>query len=126
MAGRHGGDQLGIALMCLCTLLLICSYVFQQDIFATLAFLVLVYCTYRVLSRKINKRYQENAMFLKAYRKCKTFFLNLGASLSFRKEKRLYRYFACPRCVQRIRVPKGKGTLRITCPKCGEVFEKKT
>lgn len=36
-----------------------------------------------------------------------------------------HRYFACPKCGQTVRVPKGAGKIRVTCPKCGEKFEKK-
>lgn len=37
-----------------------------------------------------------------------------------------HEFFKCPECRQIVRVPKGKGTIRITCPKCGKTFIKKT
>ena len=46
-----------------------------------------------------------------------------------RKAERLdktHKYFSCPKCKARLRAPRGKGRLRITCRTCGEVFEKKT
>ena len=42
------------------------------------------------------------------------------------KGRKQYRYFRCPSCRTQVRVPKGKGTLRITCPSCHERFIKKT
>ncbi len=33
-----------------------------------------------------------------------------------------YNYFTCPKCRCALRVPKGKGKIQITCPKCGEKF----
>ncbi len=33
-----------------------------------------------------------------------------------------YNFFTCPRCRAALRVPKGKGRIKITCPKCGEKF----
>lgn len=36
-----------------------------------------------------------------------------------------HKYFFCPKCGQSVRVPKGAGKIRVTCPKCGEKFEKK-
>ena len=36
------------------------------------------------------------------------------------------RHFRCPKCHQKVRVPRGKGKIQITCPKCGEKFIKKT
>ncbi len=32
----------------------------------------------------------------------------------------------CPKCGITTRVPKGKGKIRITCPKCGEIFQRKS
>ncbi|MBR3231854.1 MAG: hypothetical protein IKF75_04170, partial [Lachnospiraceae bacterium] len=40
------------------------------------------------------------------------------------KDRKTYRYFKCPGCGQEVRVPKGKGRIRITCPKCHQSFEK--
>ena len=36
------------------------------------------------------------------------------------------RYFSCPHCRQQVRVPKGRGKISITCPKCGTQFIKKS
>ena len=44
----------------------------------------------------------------------------------FRIKDRDHRYFECPRCHQTVRVPKGKGKISISCPKCKEKFIKKT
>jgi len=43
-----------------------------------------------------------------------------------RLKDRQHRYFSCPRCRQPVRVPRGKGKISITCPKCREKFIKKT
>lgn len=34
-----------------------------------------------------------------------------------------YKYLICPQCTQRLRVPRGKGRLRVTCTRCGNKFE---
>ena len=39
---------------------------------------------------------------------------------------KVYRYFKCPHCRQSIRVPRGRGRISITCPKCGTSFIKKS
>ena len=33
-----------------------------------------------------------------------------------------YRFFKCPQCRQIVRVPKGRGKICITCPKCKTEF----
>ena len=35
----------------------------------------------------------------------------------------IYCYYYCPNCKQQVRVPAGKGKVRMTCPRCGEKFE---
>ena len=37
-------------------------------------------------------------------------------------EYRTYRYLICPQCSQRLRVPRGKGRIRVTCTKCRNQF----
>ena len=66
---------------------------------------------FRMLSRNTYKRYQENRKYL---------------TLVERLKDREHRYFDCPRCRQPVRVPRGKGKIAITCPKCREKFIKKT
>ena len=43
-----------------------------------------------------------------------------------REDKKAFKFFKCPACRQKIRVPKGKGKIEITCPRCGDRFIKKT
>ncbi len=43
-----------------------------------------------------------------------------------RQDSRYYKYFNCPNCNQKVRVPKGKGKIEITCPKCRTTFIRKT
>ena len=66
---------------------------------------------FRMLSRNTYKRYQENRKYLRFVERLKD---------------RDHRYYDCPRCRQPVRVPKGKGKIAITCPKCKEKFIKKT
>ncbi len=43
-----------------------------------------------------------------------------------RQDKRYYRFYNCPNCNQKVRVPKGRGKIEITCPKCHTSFIRKT
>ncbi|MEI3279496.1 MAG: hypothetical protein V8R46_01165 [Eubacterium ramulus] len=54
-------------------------------------------------------------------------FAQKRAQMKYRQEqKKIYRFFACPNCAQKVRVPKGKGRICITCPKCKTEFIKRS
>ena len=115
MSGRYGTDKLNMVLL---TAGLIFSLV---GLFVRLPLLnlccmllsygLLGYSLFRTFSRNTYKRYQENRKYLRFMERLKD------------KE---HRHFDCPRCRQPVRVPRGKGKIAITCPKCGEKFIKKT
>lgn len=86
------------------------------NIFNFLALLTIIISWFRMFSKNIPKRYNENQKFLKI----KSNFLSIfgfgtGAD-------RYNRVFKCPKCKQKIRIPKGKGKIAIRCPKCGVEF----
>ena len=115
MAGRYGNDKLNNAILgvgvVLCLVSLFIRNSLVKMILTTLAFVLLFWANFRTFSRNTYKRYQENRRYLRLRDQIKD------------KE---YRYYACPRCRQTVRVPKGKGKIAITCPKCEEKFIKKT
>ena len=86
-----------------------------------LALAVLLWDLFRMFSRRIDRRRAENARFL-ALAGPAIRWLRMRRTIRRDKE---HRYFACPKCGQTVRVPKGAGKIRVTCPKCGEKFEKK-
>ena len=115
MAGRYGNDHLNMALLgvgVVCSLLSMFVRGAGINLMLTvISYGVLGLVIFRSLSRNTYKRYQENRKFL--------MFLD-------RIKDREHRYFDCPRCHQPVRVPRGKGKILITCPKCQEKFTRKT
>lgn len=115
MYGRYGHDRLnrviltaGLAM----SLLTLINPVWWLDFVLTVgAYGLLFWSLFRCFSRNHYKRYQENRRFL----------LTMD-----RVKDRNNRYFDCPKCRQTVRVPRGKGKISITCPKCREKFIKKT
>ena len=86
-------------------------------------FMIVLYF-FRCFSRNIYKRQMENQKFLKAWNPVKNYFKFCRLRMKERSgTKKLYR---CPKCHQTIRVPKGRGKIAISCPKCRFEFIKKT
>ena len=115
MMGRYGTDKLNMAILCVGLVACILS-MFIRFAPVTLALTVISYifmgwAIFRSFSRNTYKRYQENRKYLMALQKVKD---------------REHRYYDCPRCRQQVRVPRGKGKIAITCPKCKEKFIRKT
>ena len=112
MQGRYGMDQLGKAMNTAAIVLLIVSVFtrWEWSYFAAILLIVLLYA--RVFSKKLDKRYKENQRFI-----------NFRADWKRKREqKKIYRFFKCPKCKQKVRVPKGRGKICITCPKCRTEF----
>lgn len=123
MAGRYGGDQLNNVFLLL-SLLLILLERFTRWRWITVPVLALLcLCYFRVFSRNIQARYAENQRFLHWWRPLGTRLHNIG--LRFR-DRKTHRYFKCPHCRQRLRVPRGRGKINITCPHCQHQFIRKS
>ena len=121
MSGRYGSDAFGNFL---CVVSLICLVLgLFVGIFYYIGLALLIYTYFRMLSRNVSKRYAENQMFLQKSAGVRAKFARFKQRFALRKT---YHYFSCPRCKQQIRVPKGRGRISITCPKCGTQFIKKT
>ena len=115
MDGRYGGDKLNITLVWVSLAAYIISLLIPvagvKLLLLVVYYGILGWAIFRFLSRNIYKRYEENRKFLLFFQKLKD---------------KDHRYYNCPRCRQQVRVPKGKGKISITCPKCREKFIKTT
>ena len=115
MAGRYGTDKLNIALLVaalvLCVLPILLPIPPINLLLALGSYALTAYAIFRCFSRNTYKRYEENRRYLRFVERLKD---------------RQHKYFDCPRCRQPVRVPRGKGKISSTCPKCKEKFIKKT
>ena len=127
MYGRNGADQLGLTTIWAVLLLdVVNMFIRQQTVHLIISFLstvLLVIAVYRVFSRNLQKRRAENARFLeKVWWPIKR---RAAGSKQQRTDKE-HKYFTCPNCRTVCRVPRGKGTIVITCPKCGSEIHGKS
>ena len=123
MAGRYGPDHLNAAIIIVSLVVGIVSRIVFLSVLIYLSYLLLALAIFRMLSRNMRKRRAENDRFLRYWwpvrQKTKAFFSNL-------KSRKTHKFYRCPSCSNLLRVPRGKGKVQITCPKCGERFIKKT
>ena len=126
MTGRNGADNLSRAVSVVVIVLLVVSLFFHGDAARALwilAVLGMVYVYFRMFSRNVYKRRDENAKYLRATAGVRTYFRGLRERWSQRWD---YKFFRCPSCRTLLRVPKGKGKIKVVCRKCGNSFIKKT
>ncbi len=123
MVGRYGPDQLYFALFFTAIILAIIASITGLGIISVISYLLLIIAFFRLLSKNIYKRRAENDRFLRFWWPVKMWFRNRFSRLKCRKT---HCFFRCPGCRNVLRVPRGKGKIQITCPKCGQRFEKKT
>ena len=123
LAGRNGIDHLGVTLVILALGLQAVAVITGTEWFGLLGTILLVGACFRMLSRDMVKRRQENDRFTHAWSHAKA---GLADWRSRRWESKQYRFFTCPSCKNKLRVPRGKGKLQITCPRCGQRFSGKT
>lgn len=115
MTGRYGTDKLNMYILgggliaCLLALFIPVSAV--NLLLTLLSYVLMIWAIFRTLSRNTYRRYQENRKFL---------------MLLDRVKDRKHKHFSCPKCHQPVRVPRGKGKIAITCPKCSERFIRKS
>ena len=130
MEGRYGADALGRFLSVSGCVIMLLAVIFRSvwngilsNLLVSLALLCLILCYGRVLSRNISARQKENDRYLqKEHAVYDWFALKRDCFV----QRRDYAFFRCPGCGRTVRVPKGKGRIRITCRHCGFSFEKKT
>ena len=121
MYGRYGVDALSMSIIIFGFLLSI--FASFNKYFSIISTIIFIYAYYRVFSKDINKRYMENQKFLKLVEPITSRFKKFKMRMDNRKD---YKYFKCTNCKQEIKIPKGKGKIRVTCPKCGEKIIKKS
>lgn len=126
MYGRNGADHLGMAMIWAAVALNVVNIFVGVDIvylaINAVATVLTIWTLFRMFSKNLQKRRAENAKFLeKVWWPLKRKF---GKAKQQSKDKE-HKYFTCPSCRTVCRVPRGKGKIVITCPKCrGEIHGK--
>ena len=122
MQGRYGNDRLGQAML-MAALACVVLSLFRIPFISTIGLAILVLTYYRMFSRQIAKRAAENQKYMQLEWKVCAKLQKKKQSLAQRRTHRIYK---CPNCKQKIRVPRNRGRIAISCRKCGTEFIRKT
>lgn len=123
MVGRYGSDALSRAMSAVAMVFVLLSWFVLPQVFNTLALILIAYSVFRLFSRNHQQRYKENLFYTRQVDKVKYYFSKIKYRNSQNKTHHIY---TCPKCKQKIRVPRGKGKIMIRCPKCQTEFMKKS
>lgn len=123
MIGRYGTDGLNQFLSITSLVLLLIAIISRVSLFTYLGAALLIFCYYRTFSRNISKRTEENYKFYTLKDRVDNKFKGWKEQWANRK---VYHYYRCPQCRQKLRVPRGCGRIQISCPRCGTQFIKKS
>lgn len=116
MMGRYGVDDFSRFMLYAAIALMLVGIFLRGGVCEIISMALLIWGYFRMFSKNVQKRYEENERYLKLKNRFTGFF-------TVRKNHRIYK---CPDCKQKIRVPKGKGKIEITCPKCRTRFVRKS
>ncbi|MDO4739822.1 MAG: hypothetical protein Q4A66_04065 [Eubacteriales bacterium] len=123
MQGRYGGaDKLNRVLLYGAIAIMLLNMFFGIPLVNLLVWVMYGYAIFRMFSRNMSARYRENEKFEQLWNKlrteCKQFTVRM-------KNSKQYKYFTCPKCKSRLKLPRGVGEVTVTCGKCGEKIKKK-
>ncbi len=137
--GRYGVDKLNRTVVFLALAIAVVNifipYGTVKFILSSVSTVLVILAVLRMFSKDFTRRSMELQKYMQIETAVKQWWWRVKAKLSKYsiksiKERRYYaknfKYYRCPRCLQKLRVPKGKGKIRITCAKCGNKFEAKS
>ena len=130
MSGRYGVDQLHRAqLIVWCILLVVSGIVsaFPEAFWVALGLrglclAVAVWAIFRMLSRNIAKRSEENYKYLTARGKVQEYF---RLQKLRHAERKTHIYKKCPHCRKVVRLARKNGKHTVRCPLCTNTFKVK-
>ncbi len=123
MRGRYGIDKFSNTLVWIAFIIMLINLFVGNSIVYWLSMAILIYAYYRMFSRNIYKRSRENEWYLNKTYKLRMRFLKEKDRAKLRKTHHIYK---CPECGQKVKVPRGRGKIEVTCPKCSMKFVKRS
>lgn len=127
MYNKYGNDNLNITLLGSALVLAFLNLFFGLKLIYMLQTVCLILFFIRFFSSNHQARMNENEKFLNFVSKFKKRNSSNSYNTVYTNETKVeYKYFKCKSCGAKLRVPKKKGKITITCPKCRTSFKGKS
>ena len=123
MYGRNGVDRLTLTMVWTALVLDIINIFLREKVPLAYSIIGTVLALFRMFSRNLEKRRAENAKFMEKV------WWPISRRMAGKRQQRMDKehcYFTCPGCGAVCRVPRGKGRIVITCPRCGNEIHGKS
>jgi len=122
MAGRYGADEFSRCIVIAGLILFVAAMLTGWGLLSLLATAMYIWGLFRMYSRNRTKRMEENARYLTIERRVRT---SMRQFVNRLKNSKQYKYFRCPNCHARLRLPRGVGEVTVNCGQCKNSFRKK-
>ena len=124
MYGRYGVDELSVFLVIISIILMVIGRIFYRMPFIQIINdLIIVVYLFRIFSKNISRRQQENYKYIQLKNRLIYRFQKNKSNVI---EMKSFKILKCPNCGQKLRVPRKKGKITVTCSKCRNEFKAKS
>lgn len=123
MQGRYGPDVLSRDLVWIAFGIVVINIFTRIPYVSPAAFALIIISYFRIFSKNYTRRYNENRRYMNFRIKISR---PLGRIWKRIKDFPKYKYFTCPECGKKMRVPRGKKNIQIKCPSCHHRFDART
>ena len=123
MAGRCGFDELSMFMNMAGLVMIFLAYIPYMQWLSIAAWVLLIWAVVRAMSRNHTMRREELKKY-SAIMKLITDKFSLWKTIW--RERKTHVFFKCKNCGAVLRVPKGRGDIVVTCPKCKSKIDKHT
>lgn len=124
---KNGIDKFSIFLGCVSL-----AFLISRSYIKIIGICILGYAVWRVFSKDKYKRHNEEMAFEDAVIRINYKLNRIFKGNSIRnfkqklEEKKNFKIVKCPNCGQKLRLPRGKGKITVTCRKCSKEFKMKS